>query len=153
MPREIAKRSRKTMTKEADRTVSEMILQNAVAPVGFVYLASPYSHKEANIRIARYIAARDFCIWAFQKRLPVFSPIAHWHPITSARPELPTDAESFMAQNDIMVASAGTLAVLAINGWDKSNGVYHELRLARNLRKLVVLVHPEPNDYSFETYS
>ncbi len=101
---------------------------------GFIYLASPYSHPEMSVRVDRFMAAQNFCVWAYDRKWAVFSPIVHWHHL-ACQYDLPFDAEHWQPQNDAMLAAAQCIYVLTIPGWKKSKGVAQEVRDAIALGK------------------
>lgn len=100
----------------------------------YIYLASPYSHAEHEVREARYQAACKKAAQYVQKGIPVFSPIAHSHPMV---PYL-TDAESlsfdlWMKMDLPLLKNADELHVLCIEGWRSSRGVARETEFATQL--------------------
>jgi len=99
-----------------------------------IYLASPYSHPDPEVRQARYEAACRATVWLMQhKRCPVFSAIVHTHPLT--RYGLPTDWEFWERFDRGFLERADQLVVLCIDGWSQSRGVRAEMRIARQLGK------------------
>lgn len=101
---------------------------------GYFYVASPYTAPDGPQRKAtetrRYKRVRDFCADCFTLDIPVFSPIALWHPIAREH-GLPTEASHFKTQNDHMLGRAQGLIVLQMPGWDESRGVARERRFAK----------------------
>ena len=49
--------------------------------MSFTYLCSPYSHPDAAVREARYVAACRKAAEYAMRGISVFAPIAHSHPI------------------------------------------------------------------------
>lgn len=96
----------------------------------FAYLASPYSHPDPVVRVARFDAACRVAARLMRAGEPVFSPIAHSHPIERHFDAI-QDFEFWMKQDLPLLAAAGRLIVLRLDGWDLSRGVARELEFAR----------------------
>lgn len=99
-----------------------------------IYLASTYSHKDPAIMEERYLAAMDCAAFLLKKEEWVYSPIVHCHELAK-RHELPKDFEFWMHYNRHMVVRADVLYVLCAEGWEKSIGVYEEMKLALAMDK------------------
>lgn len=111
---------------------------------GFVYLASPYSHKSKRVMMERFIAACDAAASLMASGLTVFSPIAHSHPLADfMAEELRTDFEFWMGQDIPILSVAREMVVLTLDGWRESRGVTRELAIARAHGKPVRFYHPE----------
>ena len=103
---------------------------DAPAEPGFLYLASPYSHKDPVVRQRRYESAQ-MCVYQYlQRRVWVYSPIVHCHPL-SLEYALPGDAKFWEDFNHAMIASSQGIRVLTIPGWQESLGVTEEISFAR----------------------
>lgn len=102
-------------------------------PVGeLIYLASPYSHKDASVRQHRFEAV---CLATGKLMCAgnhVFSPIAHSHPIALAT-DLPTDFSFWDAYCRVMLSRCTKLVVIKLPGWQESVGVQAEIRMAREM--------------------
>ena len=106
-----------------------------------IYLASPYSHPDAAIREERFHAA---CVAAAQLMRAgniVFSPIVHSHPI--ALQGLPTDWRFWERHDREHLARCDEVVVLMLDGWQESEGVLAEIRIAAELLKPVRYLEPE----------
>lgn len=101
---------------------------------GLIYLASPYTHESAEVMQARYLAAVDACASLLRAGMVVYSPIVHCHHI-SANHELPTDWQYWQKFDEVMIGKADCLAVLMIDGWNRSRGVAAEIQIAERLKK------------------
>jgi len=100
-----------------------------------IYLASPYSgNEEQNFRLAM-----DACRVYFQNGIPVFSPIAHWHPVAMAF-GLETSADHYAVQNAAGVKCCAEVHILKIPGYDKSKGIAKEIGWSRLSGKEVSIV-------------
>lgn len=96
----------------------------------YAYLASPYSHERNVVVQERYRLTLRATAWLLQRKVWVYSPIAHNHALTETV-ALPTDAAYWQRYNECMMGSAGELIVLGIPGWDESKGVAGEIAFAR----------------------
>lgn len=103
----------------------------------FVYLASPYYHADPKIRESRHQTAVRVAGEFMLCGIPVFSPIAHSHPVAAQLaaagnlPEGPAAHGFWMAQDLPLLSCASLLFVLQLPGWDVSKGVSEELHWAR----------------------
>lgn len=106
-----------------------------------IYIASPYSHDDEQIREERYIEVAAFCAEQARAGFVVYSPIVHWHTIASAA-ELPTTWDFWSVHNFHMLAKADHLWIYCLPDWEKSRGViaerdYWNLTLRRNNLRLI----------------
>jgi nucleoside 2-deoxyribosyltransferase len=109
--------------------------------MGFIYLASPYSHPDPEVRHQRFEAVNRAAANLMRQGYVVFSPISHSHIIARDH-DLPTDWE-FWERIDIeFVKKCDRLFVLMIDGWDKSHGVRAERTLAHSLGIPVEFIRP-----------
>lgn len=97
--------------------------------MGFVYLASPYSHPDPRERHRRYLAAVDAAGVLLSKRIWVYSPIAHNHTIAEHY-DLPREFEFWRDYDLAMLAKADKLIILRELGWETSIGVQAEKEFA-----------------------
>lgn len=91
-----------------------------------LYLASPYTHPDADVRQARYEAARLATAVLMRSGEPVYSPVVHGHAVASAH-EMPTGHDFWMRHCLTMLARADRMAVLMLDGWQESTGVRAEI--------------------------
>ena len=95
-----------------------------------LYLASPYSHSDPEVREERY---RDACRVAARLMVNgtiVFSPIAHTHPIAKYGNLDALDADFYLKQDKEMLIVCRVMYVLMLDGWDKSYGIGEEKKFA-----------------------
>jgi hypothetical protein len=105
-----------------------------------IYLASPYSHPEVEVRKQRF---RDACRAAAQllaSGLTVFSPIVHGHPLVDQG--LPTDWPFWERFDRDHLVRCDEVVVLMLDGWRESVGVAGEIRIAGELGKPVRYLAP-----------
>lgn len=105
------------------------------------YLASPYSDPDPGVRDQRFRAA---CRAAARLMLdgPVFSPIAHSHPIEKYGMADKPPHEFWMRQDIAVLRHCERLVVLCLDGWDRSRGVNEEVHLAHRLGLTVEYMKP-----------
>jgi len=105
-----------------------------------IYVASPYTHEDPATMDHRYndIAAR--CAGWAQQGWPVYSPIAHWHPIAK-KWELPRDHKYWLFHNSEMIQLCREMWVVTTPGWKESEGMEADRKLARVYHKKVKVIH------------
>lgn len=97
-----------------------------------IYLASPYSHPDPEIRRQRFETVCFAAANLMREGHHIFSPIAHTHPI-ALHGELPKGWEFWQEYDRKIIAVCGELWVLRMDGWDKSVGVQAEIKIAEEL--------------------
>jgi hypothetical protein len=98
-----------------------------------IYLASPYSHPDTEVMELRFRQTREYVAHLmFNKGKAVFSPILYAHELSQDF-DGPTDFSSWKFLNDVMLRRADEMYVLAIDGWEQSAGVQHELLQAQTM--------------------
>jgi len=101
-----------------------------------IYLASPYSHSDKEVRKQRYEKAVEANAKLMEQGFMVYSPIVHGHAIVKYWKE---HEETRMGWNfwekfdTLMVRKSDAFFVLAIDGWIQSVGVTNELEIAKRL--------------------
>lgn len=97
-----------------------------------IYLASPYSSKDSDIRESRYnwacSAVNDLISLGFL----VYSPIVHFAYVAEEY-NLPMDFDFWQGINKAMLSRCQELLVLTIPGWEKSKGVQAEIEMAEEI--------------------
>lgn len=98
----------------------------------YIYLASPYSAPDKFLRISRYRAALRACNELMMAGELVFCPVAYGHSLEEkARQNFPYDY--WLRWSKALLAPAKALYVLTLPGWNLSEGVRTEVRLAHEL--------------------
>lgn len=116
----------------------------SLATEGFHYLASPYTH---------YPVARNGMTGAFndvaklaalflKQKVPVFSPITHFHPIGMQGNLDTSDLSIWLPADAPFIRSGKSLIVATLPGWDTSTGVREEINAFREQRKPVHFLDP-----------
>lgn len=107
--------------------------------MGFVYLASPYTHTDPWIREERYLRACRVLCTLLKNGIHTYSPIVHCHEIAKVD-NLPREEGFWRAYNFGMLAASDSLMVCRIEGWDISVGVKAEIEEANRLSKKVTYI-------------
>ncbi len=97
-----------------------------------IYLATPYSHPDTQVRDRRW---RDACTVAadlFEAKIQVYSPIAHAHPIVTGT-DLGLDWEFWKEHDEHMIRACRILALVKMDGWKESVGMNAEREFATSL--------------------
>lgn len=117
-------------------------LPAAKAITGYWYVATPYTLFDGGIELAFEAACR---VTAALIRLgvPVFSPIAHSHPIAVHGGIDPRDHNIWLPADAPLMAAAHGLIVAALPRWQESRGVAHEIAAFEAAGKPVVLFYPD----------
>jgi Domain of unknown function (DUF1937) len=97
-----------------------------------IYLASPYSHPERDIRVKRFETVARIAGQLMIEGHIVFSPICHTHPIAEFC-DLPTGWEFWERVDRAYLSKCKKLLVLQIPGWDTSIGIAAEIRIAQEI--------------------
>jgi hypothetical protein len=105
-----------------------------------IYLASPYSHPDPQVREQRFHAASAAAAVLMRAGHQVFSPIAHGHPLTQHG--LPGDWRFWEPHARWCLERCDEVVVLMLDGWEASQGVQAEIELAGKLGKVVWYRYP-----------
>lgn len=96
-----------------------------------IYLASPYSHPDPQIRRDRYADVLRATRLLMDQGHHVWSPIVYTHQLAEAG--MPVEWEFWQAFDTMMLARCQELWVLTVDGWRDSEGIRGELWMARRL--------------------
>ncbi len=102
-----------------------------------IYLASPYSHPDPQVRRMRFEAACRAAARRMEAGLVVYSPIAHSVPV-EAQMFGQQPHEFWMRQCVAVLRRCDSLHVLMLEGWEASKGVSEEIRIAEAIGMEVV---------------
>lgn len=102
-----------------------------------IYLASPYSHKDPEVRQKRYEIVCEACAIFAQQNIVVYSPIAMWHPIANEY-GLPKDFNFWEFNDQEMIELCDIFVVLTIGGWITSDGIKRERFIAGTHGKRII---------------
>jgi len=96
-----------------------------------IYLASPYTHQNAEVRRYRYTQALRATRLLMLQGRHIWSPIVYTHQLAEAG--MPVEWEFWESFDRAMLSRCQELWVLALDGWRQSRGVQEEVRMAREL--------------------
>lgn len=102
----------------------------------FVYIASPYSHENAHVRVTRYQEAVRFLRWCLKRQDWAYSPIVQTHDAALGG-NLPYEFEFWQAYDRTMIRAASGVYVLCIDGWRESRGIADEMAFCSEIGKSV----------------
>lgn len=99
-----------------------------------IYLASPYSHADREVRVQRYLDAVAACaaIITATEHTP-YSPIVHWHPVATNHGMGVGDWQLWRHHDVEMLRRCNAVWVLTLQGWRESEGINEEIWIARML--------------------
>jgi hypothetical protein len=109
-----------------------------------IYLATPYSQKDAAVRERRCTLAKQAVI-ALSRIYPkkfIFSPIVYWHAF-AVELSLGTSFADFEVVDTISLMVSAQMWILQIDGWNTSSGIKKEVVLAHNFEKRVRFISPK----------
>ena len=104
-----------------------------------VYLATPYSHDDPEIRRQRFEIVNRIAAKMMSEGKIVYSPISHTHPIALAG-DLPTGWDFWKKYDRAMLAACSEVTVVCQPGWDESVGVKAEVKIAVEMGLPVVFM-------------
>lgn len=110
-----------------------------------IYLASPLSHPDPKVMLARVDAAARCAGHLLKRGVLVFSPIAHTYKIKEQL-DLPHEWSWWEQIDRQYIALCKALYVLDIDGARESVGVRAEIKYAWQLRMPIVRVNEEGED-------
>lgn len=100
-----------------------------------VYLASPYSNEDPEIRAFRADMTARVMAAMLDRGVNVFSPIVCMEGLRKFRKGEPCEYEAWDSICEAMIERCDSFTVLAIDGWKKSVGIKAEMAYARELGK------------------
>lgn len=109
------------------------------------YLASPYSHPDAEMRELRFRAvSRVAARLAVERGIMTFCPIAHSHPISEemGRLKSPTDHDFWLRWDHPFEGMCVGMTICQLPGWTTSKGVGVEVTRFKAAGKRVVPLDP-----------
>jgi hypothetical protein len=108
---------------------------------GYFYLATPYSKYKDGIEEAFKEACKQTG-YLIRNSLPVYSPIAHTHPIAIHSYMDPYDHSIWLKLDEPMMDNAYGLIVCMLDGWEDSYGVKHEIEHFTKAKKPIFYMEP-----------
>lgn len=107
----------------------------------FWYLASPYSKYPLGLSAAHFHVCQQAAL-LIEAGVPVYSPIAHTHPIAQAGGIDPHDHDIWLPAGKPIADAAGGLIVLKLDGWSCSFGISMEIEWFAERERPVVYMEP-----------
>lgn len=111
--------------------------------MSYWYLATVYSKHPDGIDAAHVMACRAAAD-LIRAGIPVFSPIAHTHPIAIHGAIDPLDHSIWLPADAPMMAGARGLIVYCSEGWRDSYGIGEEIKAFTTAGKSIVHMTPTP---------
>jgi len=109
-----------------------------------IYLASPYSHADAEVEADRFRQVCAKTAEIMRSGRMVFSPIAHSHPVMKhSDGGVGGDWESWARFDVWFIARCDELWVLMLDGYEESVGVQKEVYYAKSIGKAVRYITAE----------
>ena len=108
----------------------------------FAYLATPYAHKTARIRNLRAKAACRIVGTLMKNNIKVFSPIVHNHQLKVSGLLKHWSHDNYMTYDAAFIATAHSLIIGMLPGWEVSVGVGLEQVEFRVQRKPIFKYDP-----------
>lgn len=109
----------------------KLIMTSPSKDYTMIYLASPYSHDDENVRIKRFELTAEVTAALMRVGFLVFSPITHSHPLTKYG--LPINFVFWKRYDTQMLSCCSSVLILPIEGWKESFGISEEVKLANSL--------------------
>ena len=97
-----------------------------------IYLASPYSSDNSDVRLVRFYKACSAAARLMRKGMHVLSPIAHSHFIAECG-GLPGDWKFWREFDLELLKACDSMTVLMLEGWRESKGVQAEIKIAEEM--------------------
>lgn len=107
----------------------------------YYYLATPYSKFTDGIEAAFRAAAEQAALFV-RAGVPVYSPIAHTHPVAIYGGLDPLDHKVWLPADAPFMQAAKALVVCQLDGWDVSYGISEEVKAFRAAGKPVIYMTP-----------
>jgi uncharacterized protein DUF1937 len=136
----------------------EMILESGtmVKPKmrELVYLACPYTHPSAAVRLERFNQATKAAAAVIRQGRFVFSPITMTHPIDVelAGADNTLGSEFWVAFDEAFMERCDVFALLPLDGWQQSAGVKRELEFFQRSGKPLLILDERFQLIPFEGY-
>jgi hypothetical protein len=118
----------------------------------FWYLGTVYSKHTGGIEQAFVEASQQAAILTLAG-VPVFSPIAHTHPIAIHGNIDPLDHAIWLEADRTLMEAAKGMIVCMMEGWRQSYGIDHEIKAFQRMGKPIIYMTPGEVPYFGEAVS
>lgn len=98
-------------------------------PTPFIYLGTPYTHPDLMVQDERYSIALQMTYYFLKKGYLVYCALAHNNLFNAMG--YTGDWEHWQNHNHQMLIRCNKLLVLELNGWETSQGLKAEIRIAK----------------------
>jgi len=115
-----------------------------------IYLASPYSHKDPEVRFWRYTEACRVAAELMVGGAIIFSPIAHTHPIAKYGKLDALDADFYLKFDKEFLRFSNGMWVLTLDGWKESYGIGVETNFAHEQGIQIKYIDPTTLELTHE---
>ena len=95
-----------------------------------IYVAGPYSHKEARVRHDRYLAHERYVAKLVKAGHTAYSPIVHFHAMAE-RHNFPYSSTFWNNHLSSMLLACDKIHILQLPGWKDSVGLGFERSIAK----------------------
>ena len=100
-----------------------------------IYLASPYSDPNADVREYRYQQTCDFVAKKLLEGYVIFSPVVYSHGFACDHPEMGSSWAHWSWFDEQFIKMCSEMWVLKLKGWKQNEGVKKEVDLAMLFHK------------------
>lgn len=111
-----------------------------------IYLASPYTHPDSSIRHKRAAQAARAAQQLARAGYAVFAPVPY--SVSVIGEETLKTHKEWLEFDVTFLAFSDEMVILAIDGWDRSKGIYDEVQFALRFTLPITVWNP---DLPFET--
>lgn len=105
--------------------------------MGFIYLASPYSHENETVRRERFEAVSKYAANMIEQGVIVYSPISHTHPMFIYGNVGTMGFDYWQKVDKLFIDLCDKMCVLKLTGWEESKGIQAEMEYALRIGKKV----------------
>jgi nucleoside 2-deoxyribosyltransferase len=113
-----------------------------------IYLCCAYSHPDPEVREQRVQQADECAAWLLEQGYNVFSPLSHSHRIAHHMGNH-NDGDFWVNLCMDFVDWCDVIAIMKIEGWNKSEGIKKELAWAVEDGKPVMEIERGPHGWRF----
>lgn len=128
----------------AEVNISDLETAAELWRIDSIYIASPYSAGNATPELLqeRWEEVSSHMSKIMSIGINAFSPIMHCHPASTCGEGLPKTWDFWKKYDTFYLESHRCFGILKMPGWDISEGICEELKLAINLGKVPFLIDP-----------
>jgi hypothetical protein len=119
-----------------------------------IYLACPYTHLAADVRLQRFQQATRAAAALIRQRHVVFSPITMTHPIDieMAGSQNTLGSEFWVAFDETFMERCDLFVLLPLEGWQQSRGITREIEYFQKAGKPLMALDDQFELIPFEAH-